>query len=191
MKLQSKRISRARARARARGAAMVEGIVVMVVMLAFLGMNMWAYKAYGGKLDQAGATRRDALHHASHNCSEQSPDPDTYADPSLRRPGSVGADGSSASVSGGDPAVDQALGRSQGAGQSPGSTRSGGITTADRRGSISGAAIVWTNAGIGKNTMTTPLHTKSFVWCNQERHDGFTGTFTGAFSVAKGIVDLF
>lgn len=170
---------------------MVEGIVVMVVMLAFLGMNMWAYKAYGGKLDQAGATRRDALHHASHNCDEQSPEFDTYADPSLRSSGTTGASGETVGVSGGDPSVDQGLARSQGAGQSPGAARSGGMTTADRRGQISGAAIVWTNGGIGKNTMTTPLHTKSFVWCNQKRHDGFTGTFTGAFSAAKGIVDLF
>ena len=61
------------------------------------------------------------------------------------------------------------------------------VVCIDRR----SGAIVWTNSGIGKNTMTTPLHTKSFVWCNQERHDGFTGTFTGAWGAAKGIVDLF
>ena len=39
-----------RRRGRARGAAMVEAIVVMCVMLVFLGMNVWAFQAYGGKI---------------------------------------------------------------------------------------------------------------------------------------------
>jgi hypothetical protein len=173
----------------ARGAAMVEGIVVVVVMFVFFGMNMWAYKAYGGKIDQASSTRRDALYHASHNCSEQfSGDTDSYTDPSLKTGGSTGASGETVDV-GGDPRVAQAAGQSQGAGQAP-STRSGGITTADKSGSVDGKAAVW-DPNIHTNTFSTGLHTKSFVWCNQERHDGFLGTFTGAWGAAKGIVDLF
>jgi len=169
---------------------MAEGIVVIVVMFVFLGMNMWAYKAFGGKLDQAHSTRRDALYHASHNCDEQSPDPDTYTDPSLKNGNSVGASGESVGV-GGDPRVSSAVSASAAGGQSPGASRSGGMTTAERRGQINGNAVVWTTSGIGKTSMTTPLRTQSFVWCNQKRHDGFVGTFTGAFSAAKGIVDLF
>jgi hypothetical protein len=178
-------------RTSARGAAIPEGIVVIVVMFLFLGMNLWAYKAYGGKIDQASATRRDALYHASHNCEEQSPDPDTYTDPSLRNGGSVGASGENVGVSGGDGRVDTALGNASSQGQTPTSQRSGGMATAEKSGSVSGSATVWNDSGIGKTSFTTPMRTKSFVWCNQKRHDGFTGLFTGAFSAAKGIVDLF
>ena len=178
-----------RIRSHARGAAMVEGIVVVVVMFVFFGMNMWAYKAYGGKIDQANSTRRDALYHASHNCSEQfGNDTDSYTDPSLKTGGGANASGETVGV-GGDPKVAQAASQSQANGAAP-ATRSGGITTADKSGSVSGAAAVW-DPNIRKESMTTPLHTKSFVWCNQERHDGFVGTFTGAWGAAKGIVDLF
>lgn len=182
-------LNTAKRRSRARGAAMVEGVVVVVVMFVFFGMNIWAYKAYGGKIDQANSTRRDALYHASHNCSEQfGGDNDSYTDPSLRTGGSTGASGETVGV-GGDPQVSQALSQTQGSGGAP-ATRSGGITTADKQGSIAGSAAVW-DPTIKKNAWTTPLHTKSFVWCNQERHDGFLGTFTGAWGAAKGIADLF
>lgn len=179
-------LKRRTARAPARGAAMVEGIVVIVVMFVFFGMNMWAYKAYGGKLDQANSTRRDALYHASHNCQEQyGGDTDTYADPSLRTGGSTGPGGDSVPAVGGDPRVSAAAGQAG----TP-SIRSGGITTSDRSGQVNGSAVVWTG-GIGRTSMTTPVRTQSSVWCNQERHDGFLGTFTGAWGAAKGIADLF
>jgi hypothetical protein len=79
MQERSKRIRRAR------GAAMVEGIVVMGVMLVFLGMNLWAFKAYGGKIDQAASVRRDALYFASHSCeTKNASDPDTYTVDALK-----------------------------------------------------------------------------------------------------------
>jgi hypothetical protein len=51
-----------------RGAAMVEALVVMGVMHVFLGMNIRAFKAYRGKIDQMSGARRDALFFASHSC---------------------------------------------------------------------------------------------------------------------------
>jgi hypothetical protein len=63
---------------------MVEGIVIMGTMLVFFGMNLWAYKAYGGKIDSMSSTRRDALYFASQTCEkENKTDPDSYTDPAL------------------------------------------------------------------------------------------------------------
>jgi hypothetical protein len=74
-----------RRRKNQRGAAMVEAIVVMGVMLVFLGMNIWAFQAYGGKIDQMSSTRRDALFYASHSCERAlGEDPDDYTVPQLR-----------------------------------------------------------------------------------------------------------
>ena len=71
-------------RSRTRGAAMVEAIVVMGTMLVFLGMNLWAYKAYGGKIDAMNSTRRDALYFASQTCEKRNGnDPDSYTDRQL------------------------------------------------------------------------------------------------------------
>lgn len=183
----AKRVRRVRA-SHVRGAAMLEGIVVIVVMFLFLGMNMWAYKAYGGKIDQANSTRRDALYYASHNCAEQfGADNDTYSDPSLKT-GSTGADGEQVNVNT-DGQVGSALGKSESDGNAP-PLRSGGMITTDKSGTVAGAAVVWA-PNIRKENWNTAVHTKSFGWCNQERHDGFTGTFTGAWDAAKGIKDLF
>ena len=75
----------ARRRNNQRGAAMIEGIVVMCVMLVFLGMNVWAFQAYGGTIDQMSSTRRDALFYASHSCERSlGEDPDKYTVPQLR-----------------------------------------------------------------------------------------------------------
>jgi hypothetical protein len=72
-------------RAKQRGAAMIEAIVIMCTMLVFLGMNTWAFRAYGGKIDQMASTRRDALYYASHNCEKKlGRDPDDYTAPQLR-----------------------------------------------------------------------------------------------------------
>jgi hypothetical protein len=76
---------RANLRAKKRGAAMVEAIVIMCTMLVFFGMNLWAFRVYGGKLDQMSSTRRDALYYASHNCEKKlGTDPDDYTVPQLR-----------------------------------------------------------------------------------------------------------
>jgi hypothetical protein len=63
---------------------MVEGIVVMGAMLVFFGMNLWAYKVYGGKIDSMNSTRRDALYFASQTCEKRNnSDPDSYTDSAL------------------------------------------------------------------------------------------------------------
>jgi hypothetical protein len=86
-------------RGRSRGAAMVEAIVVMGVMLVFLGMNVWAFQAYGGKIDQMSSTRRDALFYASHSCERAlAEDPDDYTVPQLR--GNNASGGSSMTLMG-------------------------------------------------------------------------------------------
>ena len=91
--------SMTRSKRSARGAAMVEAIVVMCVMLVFLGMNTWAYRAYGGKIDQMSSTRRDALYYASHSCEKRLDiDPDDYTVPALR--GNDASGGSSMTLRG-------------------------------------------------------------------------------------------
>lgn len=72
-------------RSHQRGAAMVEAIVVMCTMLVFLGMIIWSFQAYGGKIDQMSSTRRDALYYASHSCERRlSEDGDSYTVEILR-----------------------------------------------------------------------------------------------------------
>jgi hypothetical protein len=84
-----------RSRRHKRGAAMVEGIVVMGTMLVFFGMNLWAYKAYGGKIDMMSSTRRDALYFASQTCEKSNnSDPDSYTDSQLRGNASSGGQSS-------------------------------------------------------------------------------------------------
>jgi hypothetical protein len=65
---------------------MVEGIVIMLSMFVMFGMNLYAVKAYGGKVDQMSSTRRDVLYFASHACDpgrQNSSDQDTYTDQAL------------------------------------------------------------------------------------------------------------
>jgi hypothetical protein len=64
---------------------MVAAIVVRGVLLVVLGMNTWAFQAYGGKIDQMSGARRDALFVASHSCERAlGDDPDDYTVPQLR-----------------------------------------------------------------------------------------------------------
>lgn len=55
-------------RARQRGAAMVEAVLVIAVMVVFLGLTMYTFHSYETKLDQQTATRSAALTEASHHC---------------------------------------------------------------------------------------------------------------------------
>jgi hypothetical protein len=78
---------------------MVEAIVIMGVMLVFLGMNTWAFKAYGGKIDQMNSVRRDALYYASHSCEKKlNEDNDKYTVDALR--GNNASGGSSMTLMG-------------------------------------------------------------------------------------------
>lgn len=60
----------ARHRAGARGAAMLEGVIVISMMLIFLGLIVWTRQAYGMKLDLQQRTRSETLFFASHACED-------------------------------------------------------------------------------------------------------------------------
>lgn len=62
---------RLRNRIGSRGAAMVEGIIVISVMLTFLGLITWTRHAYWTKLDLQQKTRSDALFYASSGCKNK------------------------------------------------------------------------------------------------------------------------
>lgn len=59
---------RIRIRTRTRGAAMIEAIVVISVLLVFMGLIVWMRQAYGTKLDLQQRTRAETLYFASHAC---------------------------------------------------------------------------------------------------------------------------
>jgi hypothetical protein len=132
---------------------MVEAIVIMVTMLVFLGMNLFAVKAYGGKLDQATAVRRDVMYYATHNCKvNNADDPDTYTDPALRSAGGATGDGGF---------VQDVLAMIQGLG-------GGGATAGMASGTkgsvpVTGSAVIW----IQKRALTANLQSSSWVVCNR------------------------
>jgi len=143
-----------------RGAAMVEAIVVMCTMLVFLGMNLFAVKAYGGKLDQATAVRRDVMYYATHNCkTNNGDDPDTYTDPGLR--GAGGAAGQGGFVQ--DlKALFQTI-----AGQ--GSLTAGTATGTKGETLVTGSAVLHWQA---KALLTSRLRSSSAVVCNEKPYYG-------------------
>lgn len=163
-----------------RGAAMVEAVVIMCTMLVFLGMNLFAVKAYGGKLDQSTAVRRDVMYYATHNCKENNgSDPDTYTDPALRSSG--GATGN-----GGFVQDIKALFMTV-AGQ--GSLTSGTATGTKGETTVSGEAVVWQS----KRFMSSRLRTSSTVVCNEKPYyGGLLSTLAGlGWDFFQGIKGLF
>jgi Flp pilus assembly protein TadG len=56
-------------RAKARGAAMVEAVIVMSVMLMFMGLIVWTRNSYAMKMDLQQETRSSSLYYASHACT--------------------------------------------------------------------------------------------------------------------------
>lgn len=151
----NRRLGKKRAK---RGAAMVEAIVVMCVMMVFLGMNVWAFKAYGGKIDQMSSTRRDALFYASHSCERAlGDDPDDYTVPQLR--GNNASGGSSMTLMG---IIRSVLGREQF--DFFGTARS-------TKGPIAVLGTARTKAGadgVVDTPLRTELRTASAVGCNEK-----------------------
>ena len=145
-------------RAKARGAAMVEAIVIMCTMLVFLGMNTWAFKAYGGKIDQMSSTRRDALFYASHDCEKKlGEDKDDYTVPQLR--GNDASGGSSMDLMG---IVNAIRGKEEF--DFFGTSRSG-------KGPIVIGATAITSVGADgttKGVLRTTVQSKSAVGCNEK-----------------------
>ena len=145
-------------RTKARGAAMVEAIVIMCTMLVFLGMNTWAYRAYGGKIDQMNSTRRDALYYASHNCEKKlGDDPDDYTVADLR--GTDASGGSTMDLLG---IIDVIRGRKELDFFGTGRSDKGPIA-------VTGTAVTKAGAaGVVKTPLSANLRTKSAVGCNEK-----------------------
>lgn len=167
-------------RAGQRGAAMVEAIVVMLTMLTFLGMNLFAVKAYGGKLDQATAVRRDVMYYATHNCAQNNDkDPDTYTDPALK--GAGGATGNGGFVQ--DlKALFQTV-----AGQ--GSLAAGTATGTKGEVTVTGEAVVWQ----GKKGLASRMRSSASVVCNEKPYyGGLLSTLASlGWDFFKGLKNLF
>ena len=153
-----------------RGAAMVEGIVVMTTMLVMLGMNMFAYRAYGGKVDQMTSTRRDVLYYASHACETQNNrDPDTYTTASLR--GLTGQARSSET-----PGVGQLpAGSPQGTPAPAGNgnvDRTLNTASGGKQGQVLGSALHGNGTVfVLPNLLRANVATNSWATCNEKRYD--------------------
>lgn len=155
----SQKRDRSTKRSTRRGAAMVEAVVIMCTMLTFLGMNMFAVKAFGGKLDQTTSARRDVMYYATHNCKENNgSDPDTYTDPQLR--GAGGATGN-----GGFVQDLKALFQTVAGG---GSLQAGTATGTKGSNTLTGEAVVWTS----KRYLTSSMRSSSSVICNEKPYYG-------------------
>jgi hypothetical protein len=145
-------------RAKKRGAAMVEAIVIMGTMLVFLGMNTWAFKAYGGKIDQMSSTRRDALYYASHNCEKKlGEDPDDYTVADLR--GNNASGGSSMNLMG---IINAIRGKEGFDFFGTAKSEKGPIA-------VAGTALTKVGAqGVEKKALSATLKTSSAVGCNEK-----------------------
>jgi hypothetical protein len=170
-----------RRRRDARGAAMVEAIVIMCAMLVFFGLNTWAYKAYGGKIDQMSSTRRDALYYASHSCEKKlKVDFDDYAVSELR--GNNASGGSTMTLAG-------IIGTFAGKGfDFYGTAKSEKGPVA-----VMGTALsrVGSN-GVEKSALKTNLKTVSAVSCNEKPlGNGVMAILDMGWNFIKSLKDLF
>lgn len=152
MKTRNKRTNRSRSR----GAAMVEGIVIMTTMLVFLGTNVWAAKAYGGKLDQASETRRDVLYYASHSCDAQIPG------------SAVTPSGQAIDPTGQNSVLDSQASKQPGAAQAV--NRSWNTASTFKETTVSGYAVI-TTPRTGRDPLSASLRTGSWATCNEKRYD--------------------
>ena len=170
-------------RAKQRGAAMVEAIVVMTTMLCFLGMNIYAQHAYGGKVDQMNSTRRDALFWASHNCDEKNGDDgDTYTDPALKDNESYSGGSSSLSLKG-------LIGMFGGGGSAPFDIFATARVKKNPT-TIYGQAIMAPNVtGAHKESLKATIGTPSAVGCNEKAYYNFwTQIFEFGWDFIKGLI---
>lgn len=157
MKTKHRRIDRSRRR----GAAMVEGIVVMTTMLVFLGTNVWAAKAYGGKLDQASETRRDVLYYASHSCEEK------------LEAGEIGTASEGIDQEGTSDALQRGASTSDdktGNGAESAINRSWNTASTSKESSVSGYGVI-TIPRTARDPLSAQLRTSSWATCNEKRYD--------------------
>jgi hypothetical protein len=139
---------------------MVEGIVIMTTMLVFLGTNVWAAKAYGGKLDQASETRRDVLYYASHACEATVPG------------SAVNSSGQAIDPTGSSDALSRAANQAGQTGNGAGAAvnRSWNTASEFKETTVSGYAVV-TTPSPQRSPLSATLRTGSWATCNEKRYD--------------------
>ena len=157
-------------RTKQRGAAMVEGIVVITMMLVVLGMVLFAYAAWGGKIDQAHQTRSSVLYYASHGCTgEQMPEDDAKL-PNGTLPATVPADEPGASPADvttpqvDDDADDEAYAHATR--EKPAIERNWNMAYSDAEMTVSASAIV----NLQKFPLEAKVKTRSVVGCNERNY---------------------
>lgn len=157
---------------------MVEGIVVMTTMLMFLGLNLWAEKVYGGKLDQASSTRRDVLYYASHGCEEtNSVDVDNYTTDTLKGISGSAINADSLNVPPPDTARDRVGGNfnNSPAGQGiSGAVSRDWNTASGGKGpqNVNGSAVIGEGSiFVKKRALSVDLGTNSWAACNEKKYD--------------------
>lgn len=153
-----------RRRPRQRGAAMVEGIVVMTTMLVFLGLILFAGKAYGAKVDQSAKVRSDVLYYASHAC-EVMPDDADEVNPTST---AIGAADDAAVTSDSDTSLATSRAATIDQDYDYALERTWNMASSSAERSVDGEAIV----DLRRMPVTTRVKTTSYVACNERSYDG-------------------
>lgn len=152
-------------RSKQRGAAMIEGIVVMTVMLVFLGMMTWAERAYAAKIDQMSATRSDVLFWASHSCETAPPADDPATVPAFGAESDTPIATADADTTTADSVSAQLPSDNGGAAEL---VRHWNMASTERATDVEGSAIV----NLEKQKLSTHVHTQSWVACNEKSYGG-------------------
>lgn len=172
-----------RARKNERGAAMVEGIVVITSMLFVLGMVLWAYAAWGAKIDQAHQTRSSVLYYASHGCGDKTMSEEELAIAAGGHPAMGGTDESGVApkdVTASPPDTsDPAFAEANAAAtrEQPALARHWNMATSVAETKVSGTAIV----NLQKFPLETTVKTSSTVACNEKNYGGNAEEEAGYF----------
>jgi hypothetical protein len=148
-----------------RGAAMLEAIIVITVLLVFLGVILWGARAYAAKLDQSANTRSDILYYASHSCEQAPPQEDSATPPGFE----LGDHDTPVATGGEDTTAATNLAAALPASGGPGAlTRDWNMASTMREQTVEGSAIV----NLEKTALTTHVKTQSWVACNEKNYGG-------------------
>ena len=154
-------------RSKSRGAAMVEAVVVLPVLITCWGVIMFAGGARWKKLETQQTARENIFRFASNACQGGSP-VGGGAGPSIPDLGQGAADPNGGAAQGNQAASD--------------------LTSASQKfGTTSGSATsnwVW---GGGYVYANAPLSGHSFYFCNEKSYSGFTGFLSYAIAQVSSI----
>ncbi len=152
-------------RGRRRGAAMVEAVPVLTVMIVFMGVTMFMYRAYKQKLVEETKTRTDSLTVASHACEG--------GGGGSEEPTGAGVDGQAAGI-----ADRVSGGRTGGSMMMQSVTKTGSAT-------VNGSAVV--------SLKRTPLQGQVSAWSTivcRPKPESWGDMFMGGLSSLRGVVGL-